>query len=130
MYAADYLTSRTAFGGPLSNQQGLGWMVAEHAVEIEAARMLTYRAASAIDAGRYGKANVPILSMAKLLATETAVKVSGTALQLLGAAGYMKDHPVELWYRDAKQLTIVEGTSQIQKNLLAAAVFDRSLWWD
>lgn len=130
MYAAEYLKSRVAFGGPLSEQQGLGWMLAEHAVEIEAARLLTYRAASAIDAGRYEKSDVAILSMAKLLATETAVKVSGTALQLLGAAGYMKDHPVELWYRDAKQLTIVEGTSQIQKNLLAAAVFDRTLWWD
>jgi alkylation response protein AidB-like acyl-CoA dehydrogenase len=130
MYAASYLQTREAFGAPLSTQQGLGWMVADHAVEIEAARLLTYRAASAVDEGRYNKADVPILSMAKLLATETAVRVSGTAVQLLGAAGYMKDHPVELWYRDAKQLTIVEGTSQIQKNLLAAAVFDKSLWWD
>ncbi|MGW5106166.1 acyl-CoA dehydrogenase family protein [Nocardia sp. NPDC004123] len=130
MYAADYLGTRTAFGSPLASQQGLGWMVAEHAAEIEAARLLTYRAASMVDAGAFDKAAVPMLSMAKLFASETAVKVSGTAVQLLGAAGYMKDHPVEMYYRDAKQLTIVEGTSQIQKNLIAAAVFDRTLWWD
>jgi alkylation response protein AidB-like acyl-CoA dehydrogenase len=130
MYAVDYMQSRQAFGSPLTSQQGLGWMVAEHAAEIEAARLLTYRAASMVDEGAFGKAAVPMLSMAKLAATETAVKVSGTAVQLLGAAGYMKDHPVEMYYRDAKQLTIVEGTSQIQKNLLADAVFTRALWWD
>ena len=130
MYAVDYMRTREAFGAPLTSQQGLGWMVAEHAAEIEAARLLTYRAASMVDEGSFDKAAVPLLSMAKLMATETAVKVSGTAVQLLGAAGYTKDHPVEMYYRDAKQLTIVEGTSQIQKNLLAQAVFDRTLWWD
>lgn len=130
MYAVEYMHGREAFGGPLTRQQGLAWMVAEHAAEIEAARLLTYRAARLVDAGAYDKSAVPFLSMAKLLATETAVKVSGTAVQLLGAAGYMKDHPVEMYYRDAKQLTIVEGTSEIQKNLLAQAVFDRALWWD
>ncbi|GAA3475961.1 acyl-CoA dehydrogenase family protein [Streptomyces yanii] len=130
MYAVEYMHSRQAFGAPLTQQQGLGWMVAEHAAEIEAARLLTYRSARMVDDGRFDKSAVPFLSMAKLVATETAVKVSGTAVQLLGAAGYMKDHPVEMYYRDAKQLTIVEGTSQIQKNLLAAAVFNRTLWWD
>ncbi|MGW1554486.1 acyl-CoA dehydrogenase family protein [Streptomyces sp. NPDC002346] len=130
MYAVEYMHSRQAFGAPLTQQQGLGWMVAEHAAEIEAARLLTYRSARMVDDGRFDKSAVPFLSMAKLVATETAVKVSGTAVQLLGAAGYMKDHPVEMYYRDAKQLTIVEGTSQIQKNLLAEAVFNRTLWWD
>ncbi|MFE7393114.1 acyl-CoA dehydrogenase family protein [Streptomyces sp. NPDC057582] len=130
MYAVEYMHSRQAFGAPLTQQQGLGWMVAEHAAEIEAARLLTYRSARMVDDERFDKSAVPFLSMAKLVATETAVKVSGTAVQLLGAAGYMKDHPVEMYYRDAKQLTIVEGTSQIQKNLLAEAVFNRTLWWD
>jgi alkylation response protein AidB-like acyl-CoA dehydrogenase len=51
-------------------------------------------------------------------------------VQLLGAAGYMKDHPTELWYRDARQLTIVEGTSQVQLGLIARGVLDRHLWWD
>ena len=68
--------------------------------------------------------------MAKYYATEVAVQASGLAVQLLGAAGYMKDHPTELWYRDARQLTIVEGTSQIQLNLIAKGVLDHHLWWD
>jgi alkylation response protein AidB-like acyl-CoA dehydrogenase len=129
MYAVDYMKSRQAFGAPLTQQQGLGWMVAEHAVQIEAARLLTYRAARLVDSGRFDKDSVPYLSAAKLMATETAVSVSNTAMQLLGAAGYMKEHRTELYYRDAKQLTIVEGTSQIQKNLLAQAVFGGELWW-
>jgi alkylation response protein AidB-like acyl-CoA dehydrogenase len=68
--------------------------------------------------------------MAKNHATEVAVRASGLAVQLLGAAGYMKDHPTELWYRDARQLTIVEGTSQVQLNLIGRGVLDRHLWWD
>ena len=63
------------------------------------------------DRGQFTKEYVPYLSMAKYYATELAVKVSNEALQMLGAAGYMKDHPTELYYRDAKQLTIVEGTT-------------------
>ncbi|MFF5988382.1 acyl-CoA dehydrogenase family protein [Prauserella flavalba] len=130
MYAVDYMKARNAFGAPLTHQQGLAWIVAEHAAQIEAARLLTYRAARLIDAGRIGKDVVPFLSMAKLAATETAVSVAGSAVQLLGAAGYMKEHRTELYYRDAKQLTIVEGTSQIQKNLIAQGVFGGDLWWN
>ncbi len=97
---------------------------------VEAARLLTYRAAAMADAGRFGKQDVPYLSMAKYHATELAVRASGLALQLLGAAGYMEDHPTELWYRDAKQLTIVEGTSQVQLGLIARGVLDGDCWWD
>ncbi len=68
--------------------------------------------------------------MCKYYATELAVKVSNHALQMLGAAGYMQDHPMELYYRDAKQLTIVEGTSQVQLGLIAKGVLDHDLWWD
>jgi alkylation response protein AidB-like acyl-CoA dehydrogenase len=68
--------------------------------------------------------------MCKYYATELAVKVSNHALQMLGAAGYMQDHPMELYYRDAKQLTIVEGTSQVQLGLIARGVIDHDLWWD
>jgi alkylation response protein AidB-like acyl-CoA dehydrogenase len=91
---------------------------------------LTYRAAALADAGRFTKEWVPYLSMSKYYATELAVKASGVCLQLLGAAGYMKDHLTELYYRDAKQLTIVEGTSQVQLGLIARGVLDRDLWWD
>ena len=82
------------------------------------------------DRGRFTKEWVPYLSMAKYYATELAVRASNLALQLLGAAGYMKDHPTELYYRDAKQLTIVEGTTQVQLGLIARGVLDRDLWWD
>ena len=79
------------------------------------------------DEGKYTKEYVPYLSMAKYYATEVAVKVSGEALQMLGAAGYMKDHLTELYYRDARQLTIVEGTSQVQLGLIARGVLDHDL---
>jgi alkylation response protein AidB-like acyl-CoA dehydrogenase len=82
------------------------------------------------DKGQFTKEYVPYLSMAKFYATEVAVKASNVCLQLLGAAGYMKDHMTELYYRDAKQLTIVEGTSQVQMGLIAKGVLDRDLWWD
>ena len=87
-------------------------------------------AAMMADEGKYTREWVPYLSMAKYYATEVAVKVSGEALQMLGAAGYMKDHMTELYYRDARQLTIVEGTSQIQLGLIARGVLDHDLWWD
>jgi alkylation response protein AidB-like acyl-CoA dehydrogenase len=130
MYAVDYVKERRAFERTIADFQGIQWKIAELATEIEAARLLTYRAARMADAGLFTKEHVPFLSMAKYYATEVAVKVSGEALQMLGAAGYMKDHPLELYYRDAKQLTIVEGTSQVQLGLVARGVLDRDLWWD
>lgn len=130
MYAVEYMKQREAFGRTVADFQGMQWKVAELATEIEAARLLTYRAAWLADEGKFGREWVPYLSMAKYHATELAVKASNECLQMLGAAGYMKDHPMELYYRDAKQLTIVEGTSQIQLNLVARGVLDHDLWWD
>jgi alkylation response protein AidB-like acyl-CoA dehydrogenase len=130
MYAVDYAREREAFGRHVADFQGIQWKIAELATEIEAARLLTYRAAWMADRGEYTKEWVPFLSMAKYYATELAVRASGDCLQLLGAAGYMKDHPLELLYRDARQLTIVEGTTQVQLGLIARGVLDRDLWWD
>ncbi len=130
MYAVEYAKERQAFGKTIADMQGIQWKIAELAVEIEAARLLTYRAAQMADEGKFTREYVPFLSMAKYYATEVAVKASGEALQMLGAAGYMKDHLTELYYRDAKQLTIVEGTSQIQLGLIARGVIDHDLWWD
>jgi alkylation response protein AidB-like acyl-CoA dehydrogenase len=130
MYATEYVKERQAFGGTIADFQGIQWEIAKLAVEIEAARLLTYRGAWLADQGKFGREWVPYLSMAKYYASEVAVKASGIAVQLLGAAGYMKDHPTELWYRDARQLTIVEGTSQVQLNLIARGVLDHDLWWD
>src|SRR6266576_3423060 len=130
MYATEYVQERAAFGHTIADFQGIQWEIAKLATEIEAARLLTYRAAALADEGKFTKEWVPYLSMAKYYATEVAVKASNVCLQMLGAAGYMKDHPLELYYRDAKQLTIVEGTSQIQLGLIARGVLDRDLWWD
>ncbi len=130
MYATEYVQQRAAFDKTIADFQGVQWEIAKCAVDIEAARLLTYRAAWLADKGRFTKEWVPYLSVAKYHATELAVRASGLALQLLGAAGYMEDHPTEQWYRDAKQLTIVEGTSQVQLGLIARGVLDRDLWWD
>jgi alkylation response protein AidB-like acyl-CoA dehydrogenase len=130
MYATEYVQQRAAFGKTIADFQGIQWEIAKCAVDIEAARLLTYRAAVLADQGKYTKEYVPFLSMAKYHATELAVRASSLAVQLLGAAGYMEDHPTEQWYRDAKQLTIVEGTSQVQLGLIARGVLDRDLWWD
>jgi hypothetical protein len=130
MYATDYVQQRAAFGKTIADFQGIQWEIAKCAVDIEAARLLTYRSAVMADRGQFTKEFVPYLSMAKYHATELAVRASSLAVQLLGAAGYMEDHPTEQWYRDAKQLTIVEGTSQVQLGLIARGVLDRDLWWD
>jgi alkylation response protein AidB-like acyl-CoA dehydrogenase len=130
MYATDYVQQRKAFNQTVADFQGIQWEIAKCATDIEAARLLTYRAAVLADQGKFTKEYVPYLSMAKYHATELAVRASGLAVQLLGAAGYMEDHPAEQWYRDAKQLTIVEGTSQVQLGLISRGVLDRDIWWD
>ncbi|MBW4030205.1 MAG: acyl-CoA dehydrogenase [Acidobacteria bacterium] len=130
MYATDYAKNRPAFGQHIADFQGIQWEIARCATEIEAARLLTYRAAWLADQGKFTKEYVAQLSMAKYYASEVAVKTSGLAVQLLGAAGYMQDHPVEMYYRDARQLTIVEGTSQVQLGLIGRGVINHDLWWD
>ena len=130
MYATEYVQQRAAFNRTIADFQGIQWEIAKLATEIEAARLLTYRSAWLADQGKFTKEWVPYLSMAKYYATELAVKASNVSLQMLGAAGYMKDHMTELYYRDAKQLTIVEGTSQVQLGLIGRGVINGDLWWD
>jgi alkylation response protein AidB-like acyl-CoA dehydrogenase len=130
MYATEYVKNRPAFGKTIAEFQGIQWEIAKCATEIEAARLLTYRAACLADEGKFSKEYVPMLSMCKYYASEVAVKTSGLAVQLLGAAGYMEEHPTEQYYRDARQLTIVEGTSQVQLGLIGKGVLGHDLWWD
>jgi alkylation response protein AidB-like acyl-CoA dehydrogenase len=130
MYATTYVKNRPAFGQMIGDFQGIQWEIAKCATEIEAARLLTYRGAWLADQGKFTKEYVAQLSMCKYYASEVAVKASGLAVQLLGAAGYMQDHPVEMFYRDARQLTIVEGTSQVQLGLIGRGVLNQDLWWD
>jgi len=129
-YATDFARQRKTFGEPLVNHQAIQFMMADAAIAIEASRHLVYYAANLVDQGKYEREHAHHLSIAKTFATETANRVASDAIQILGAQGYMKDHPLELYYRDAKQLTIVEGTSQVQLGLIARGVLDHDLWWD
>jgi alkylation response protein AidB-like acyl-CoA dehydrogenase len=105
-------------------------MFAEMALAVEAARLAVYKAAWLVDQGRITKKDAAYLSFGKTLATEAAVKVSSDALQVMGAQGYMKDHPLERHYRDARQLMIVEGTSQIQRVIISRSMIDGDLAYE
>ena len=96
---------------------------------VEAARLLTYRAAWLVDQGRDGRDIAHHLSIAKATASEVAVRAAEEALQTLGGYGYLKDYATERYYRDAKQLTIVEGTSEIHRMIVARALEDGLLDW-
>ena len=123
----EYARNRQAFGQPICNFQALQFMMADMVIQIEAARLLVYQAAWLVDQGRFGKESAPLLSTAKCFATEMAIKVSSDALQLLGGHGYMREYPLERMFRDARQLTIVEGTSQIQRVVIARGLLDRDI---
>lgn len=115
-YAAEYAREREAFGKPLISKQGISFKLADMAMEIEAARLLTWRACAALDASE----DAGLLgSYAKAFAADTAMRVTTDAVQVLGGAGIMRDHPVEKWLRDAKVFQIVEGTSEIQRQIVA-----------
>jgi len=126
-YWIQYGRERKTMGKPIIEHQGLQWMMADLAAEIDGARLLTYRAASLVDQGKAGKETAHILSMAKYKATEIAVRTANECLQMMGAAGYMEDYPLARHVRDARQLTIVEGTSQIQKGIIARSIIDGDL---
>jgi alkylation response protein AidB-like acyl-CoA dehydrogenase len=119
-FAVDYAKDRKAFGVPISQHQSVQNMLADMAVEVECARLLVYRAAWLAANGQpFPKAEG---SMSKLKAGETAVRVTEQAVQVLGGYGFIKDFPVEKWYRDSKIYTIFEGTSEIQRMVIARAL--------
>ncbi len=128
-YAVDYARQRQTFGKPIIEHQMIQQMIADVAMRIEASRWLTYHACQIVDEGHATREYAHYLSMAKAFASETAVEAADKALQMLGGNGYMMDHPTERFYRDARQLMIVEGSSQIQRLLIARAVADDLLNW-
>jgi acyl-CoA dehydrogenase len=119
-YARDYAKEREAFGRPIIEHEGIAFKLADMAMEIDAARLLTWRAAW------MGRNGTPFEhaegSMSKLKAGEVAVSVTEQAIQVLGGYGYIKDFPVEKWYRDAKIYTLFEGTSEIQRIVISRAL--------
>jgi alkylation response protein AidB-like acyl-CoA dehydrogenase len=126
-YALDFARERQAFGAPILQMQTIQNKFADMAIEIEAARWLVYRAATMVDQDKFGPEHGHDMAIAKAFATEMANRVASEALQVLGGQGYMAEHPLERHYRDARQLMIVEGTSEIQRVVVARALIDRNL---
>ncbi|HQL42061.1 MAG TPA: acyl-CoA dehydrogenase [Candidatus Omnitrophota bacterium] len=115
--AVKYSKERKQFGKPISSFQGIQFMLADMATQIEAARALVYASARQIDAG--AKSLTKDSAMAKMFASDVAMKVTTDAVQIFGGYGYMKEYPVEKYMRDAKITQIYEGTNQIQRNIIA-----------
>jgi len=114
--ARDYAMERRQFGQPIASFQAIQWKLADNATRIEAARLLTYRAAHLKDQGRRTSLES---SMAKLYASEIAVRAAEDAVQIFGGYGFVKDYPAEKYFRDVKLTTIGEGTSEIQRLVIA-----------
>jgi acyl-CoA dehydrogenase len=119
-HAVEYSKERVQFGQPIAMNQGVNFLVADMATEIEAARLLVWQAAWLLDQGKRATLES---SYAKRFAADTAMKVTTDAVQIFGGYGYMKEYPVEKLMRDAKLFQIYEGTSQIQRLVIAREIF-------
>lgn len=125
-HAITFIRDRRAFGQQVGEFQGVRWMIADMAIQIEASRQLVYRAASAVDSGLGGSALATLAAIAKCHASDTAMRVATDAVQLFGAAGISNEFPINRYFRDAKVLQIVEGTNQIQRNIIARNVMSQA----
>ena len=119
-HAVEYARERVQFGQPIAMNQGVNFLIADMAAEIEAARLLVWQAAWMLDQGQRATLQS---SFAKRFAADTAMKVTTDAVQIFGGYGYMKEYPVEKLMRDAKLFQIYEGTSQIQRLVIAREIF-------
>ena len=119
-YALDYAKERQQFGRPIIENQAIAFKLADIKMHIDAARLLVWRAGWMSKSGKTFEAGEG--SMSKLYAGETAVWVTEQAIQILGGYGYVRENPVERWHRDAKIYTLFEGTSEIQRLVIARAV--------
>ena len=117
--AVKYSKERVQFGKPISRNQGISFMLADMATELKAAQLLTYRAAWCKDHGQpYSEA----AAMAKMFASDSAMKITTNAVQVLGGYGYIRDYPVERLMRDAKITQIYEGTNEVQRMVVSGAL--------
>jgi alkylation response protein AidB-like acyl-CoA dehydrogenase len=121
-YAVGYARQRRQFGRPIGEFQGVSFLLADLATEVEAARALYLAAARRRDAGVAYRTQA---AMAKLFCTDVAMRVTTDAVQVLGGAGYVEDHPAERWLREAKVLQIVEGTNQVQRLVIGRSLAGR-----
>ena len=123
--AIEYARSRVQFGAPISSFQAIQHMLADMATQIEAARALVYATARMVDSG--AKSVAKESAMAKMFASDVAMKVTVDAVQIFGGYGYMREYPIEKYMRDAKITQIYEGTNQIQRNVIAANLIKESI---
>lgn len=124
-HACAFLQSRKAFGRRIADFQGLRWMLADMEMQTEAARQLTYKAAAMVDAGVKGPELGAMAAKAKCFASDVAMKVATDAVQMFGAAGVSNEYPINRYFRDAKVVQIIEGTNQIQRNIIANMLLGR-----
>lgn len=124
-HAVAYVKGRRTFGQKVSDFQGVRWMLADMSIQTEAARSLVYRVARMVDDGASGVALAPMAAAAKAFATDVAMKVAVDAVQLFGASGISADYPINRYMRDAKVLQIIEGTNEIQRNIVANGLLGR-----
>jgi len=118
--AVEYAKNRKQFGAPIASYQAIGWRLADMHTELEAARLLTYQAAWLADNEQPFRTQA---AMAKLYATELAMRASTLGIQVFGGYGYMMDSPMQRYFRDAKLTEIYEGTSEVQRMVISAALF-------
>jgi alkylation response protein AidB-like acyl-CoA dehydrogenase len=121
-YAIQYTRQRVQFGKPIANHEGIQFLIADLATQVDAARLLVHRAATLLDNHVEGADVTRATSMAKLFASDTAMRVTTEAVQLLGGYGYTREYPVERMMRDAKITQIYEGTTQMQRLAIARAI--------
>jgi len=121
-HSVEYAKERVTFDVPIAMHQGVSFMIADMATEIEASRLLCWQAAWMLDQG-FGRDATLYSSFAKRFAADTAMKVSTDSVQVFGGYGYIKEYPVEKLMRDAKLFQIYEGTSQIQRLVIAREIF-------
>jgi alkylation response protein AidB-like acyl-CoA dehydrogenase len=124
-HSIEFIQGRKAFGQKVSDFQGIRWMLADMEIQTEAARQLVYRSAAMVDDGISGPQLAHAAAIAKCYATDIAMKVATDAVQLFGAAGISNEYPINRYFRDAKVLQIVEGTNQIQRNIIANGLLGR-----
>jgi butyryl-CoA dehydrogenase len=117
--AIEYSKKRVQFGAPISQNQAISWMLADTATQLEAARMLTYKAAFLADRG---ERFTVYAAMAKLAASELCMQVATQGIQIFGGYGYMMDSPMQRYFRDAKLTTIYEGTSEVQRMVISRSL--------
>ena len=125
--ALAYAKEREQFGRPICEFQGLQWMLADMSVGLAASQALVYKAAASAEYTPGGFPDMLMAAQAKIMAADTAIKVTSDSLQVFGAAGYSRNRPAERMYRDARMFTIGGGTAQVLRNLVAGKILDRKL---